>query len=51
MKVLMPILTKEIRKIVTLFFFKSIIPKEQNATSYMSENTTVLKFCLYWTKH
>ena len=47
----MPILTNEIRKIITLFFFKSVIPKEQNATSYMFENTTILKFCLYWTKH
>lgn len=51
MKVLTPVLTNEIRKIITLFFFKSVIPKEQNATSYMFENTTILKFYLYWTKH
>ena len=47
MKVLTPILTNEICKIITLFFFKSVIPKERNAISYMFENTTVLKFCLY----
>ena len=29
MKVLTPVLTNEIRKIITLFFFKSVIPKEQ----------------------
>ena len=43
MKVLTSVLTNEIRKIITLFFFKSVIPKEQNATSYMFENTTILK--------
>ena len=52
MKVLLLILINEIRKIITLVsFFKSVIPKEQNATSYMFENTTILIFCLFWTKH